>query len=114
MDKIRSYEDLRVYEQGYSLVIKIYQILEKIKDQVIANQIKRSSLSIPLNIAEGYARRKTVNDFKYFIRIAIGSCNETKVLLKLMQDIHGVETNKLVNSYDELGRQLNVLHETWR
>jgi four helix bundle protein len=78
---IKSYEDLEVYQQSYELYIEIYKAtlnLPRYETYEIVNQLRRAALSIVLNIAEGYGKQ-SVADFKRFLSISIGSCNEVCV-----------------------------------
>ena len=51
----------------------------------LGSQMRRAATSIPLNIAEGYGRKSTAADFKAFLRIALGSCNEVMVLIEMIK-----------------------------
>ena len=58
----------------------------KIKNRVIRDQFKRASLSIVLNISEGYGRL-TEKDRRKFYSIAFGSLRETQCLLTIMDEV---------------------------
>ncbi len=83
----------------------------------LISQIKRASTSVPMNIAEGYGKRETPSDFKRFLLMAMGSCNEMRVLLDMSEDL-GFITKDIHNGYereyDELGRMLAVLRQRWK
>ena len=116
---IRSYEDLIVYQRSYQLALAMYEKSRKIpKDETygIISQLKRASLSIPLNIAEGYGKRSSVNEFKRFLSMAIGSCDEMKVLIDFCKDLGFIEVSEhehLKGAYNEVGRMLNGLSKKW-
>ena len=83
----------------------------------LGSQLRRAATSIPLNIAEGYGRKSTSNDFKSFLRIALGSCNEVMVLLEMIKDLGYLEQTKyqeLNDNYDHIARQLFRLIESWK
>jgi four helix bundle protein len=62
--------------------------------------MRRSSKSIPRNIAEGWGRRESENDFKRFLVIAIGSCDEIGVDLDFCRDL-GYMTVEVHKDYTE-------------
>lgn len=107
----KSYKDLDIYKGSYKLSIYIYKITSKYpKDEIygITSQLRRAAVSIPLNIAEGYGRLSE-EDFKRFLRISLGSTNETSTLIELSKDlgyIDNKEYNKLIKQYDILGRKI--------
>jgi len=60
---LKSYQDLRVWEKGYKLCLKIYKLTKKFPDEEkygLSSQLRRSSVSIPSNIAEGYGRKEVI------------------------------------------------------
>ena len=116
---IKSYHDLEVYKKSYELALKVHKIsLQFPKHEMyeIGSQLRRAAISIPLNIAEGYGRKKHVNDFKNFLINALGSCNEVTVLIRMVKDLEYEiqEYEELKEEYDHLGRQLNRLVQTWK
>jgi len=109
---IQSYHDLDVYKRSYRLVLDIHRIsftLPKVERYELSSQIRRSAVSIPLNIAEGYGRKDTKAEFKHFLRNSLGSCNEVQVLLNMLKDLGYIDENiyvSLKDEYDILGKQL--------
>ena len=53
----------------------------------LGGQIRRASKGIPQNIAEGWARRESEKEFKHYLLIAIGSCEEMGVHLDYAKDL---------------------------
>ena len=83
----------------------------------LVKQIKRASISIPLNIAEGYGKKESVAEFKRFLRIATGSANEVEVLLEMLKDLDYIEKQtyeQYIQQYQVLGKRLNVLLNKWK
>ena len=117
---IQSYKDLKVYERSYKAAIEMYIMARKLpKDELygMTSQIKRAATSIPLNIAEGYGKRESEKEFKRFLLMAIGSCDEMRVLLEMSKDLGFIEEAEYQRSeqeYEEIGKMLNGLKRTWR
>lgn len=77
------YKDLEVWQRAIDVVVEIYQLTSSFPDAEkfgITNQMRRASVSIPSNIAEGSARHHA-NDFIHFLRIADGSAAELETQL---------------------------------
>ena len=117
---IQDYRDFEVYKRSYKAAIEIYRIAREFpRDELygLTSQIKRASTSIPLNIAEGYGKRENINEFKRFLLMAIGSCNEMRVLLDMVTDIGFMEKeyhDKYEREYEELGKMLATLRKNWQ
>lgn len=107
----KSYKDLDIYKGSYKLSLYIYRITAKYpKDEIygITSQLRRAAVSIPLNIAEGYGRLSE-DDFKRFLKISLGSTNETSTLIEMSKDlayIDNKEYSDLIKQYDILGRKI--------
>lgn len=89
MTKISSYKELTVWQKSYELTRKIYTVTEsfpKKEDFSLTSQMRRCSLSVPSNIAEGY-RRAHRKEFIQFLQIAFGSASELEVQLLLARDV---------------------------
>src|SRR5690625_2632986 len=117
---IKNYHDLRVYQLGYSLGKEVHHVTRQFPKQEqyeLGSQLRRAALSIPLNIAEGYGKKQSAADFKRFILIALGSCNEVQVLLDYAKDFKYItdeEHHRLWEAYEQLGKQPTVLHQKWQ
>jgi four helix bundle protein len=88
-EKSRSYRDLEVWKLAVDFVKQIYQTTEKFPSKEIygsTNQIRRASVSIPSNIAEGQGRN-SVKEFRQFLAIALGSAAELETQLIIAQEI---------------------------
>jgi len=62
---MKTYRELIVWQKGIELVLLVYKITKNFPEEelyALADQMKRSSVSIPSNIAEGYGRHSD-NDF---------------------------------------------------
>ena len=91
---IKNFNDLEVYQTSYRLALEIHQITKKFpahETYEIGSQLRRAALSVPLNIAEGYGKKRSLKDFKRFLNISLGSCNETMVLIDFVKDLGYIE-----------------------
>ncbi|MGY5351412.1 four helix bundle protein [Wenyingzhuangia sp. IMCC45533] len=84
---MNKYQDLKIWNKAMELVEKIYLLMKLLPDDEkfgLISQIKRCSVSIPSNIAEG-AGRNSNKEFKHFLSIANGSTTEleTQILLTI-------------------------------
>ncbi|MBM3149956.1 MAG: four helix bundle protein, partial [Chloroflexi bacterium] len=73
---MQDYKDLKVWQMGIEIVDKIYSITDnfpKAELYALTSQMRRAAVSIPSNIAEGFARRHT-KEYKQFLSISLGSC----------------------------------------
>ena len=86
MGEIETFEDLDVWKRGCNLAVEIHVALFESKDFALRNQMERSSLSIPSNIAEGCERDSTP-DFIKFLRYSKGSCGELRTQLYVAERI---------------------------
>jgi four helix bundle protein len=118
--RIRSYRDLEIYRRSYEAALTIHQFTLKFpafERGELGSQLRRGSKSIPLNIAEGYGRKKSADDFRRFLVIALGSCDEVSVLLDFAHDLRYLpekEYHRLKETYDGIGRRINRMSQVWR
>ena len=109
------YEDLKVYEKSYKSALSIYRMTESFpKEEIygLTSQIRRAATSIPLNIAEGYAKRESQAEFKRYLLMALGSSDEMQVLLNFAKDLGyiNLETHEKSRAiYKEIEKMMNAL-----
>ena len=87
--KMQSYRDLIVYQKGYKLSLEVYQATKNFpKEEIygLVSQMRRSAVSIPCNISEGY-RRAHRKEYIQFLYMAHGSCGELETLMSLSYDL---------------------------
>jgi len=87
---IASYKGLTVWQKSISLVENIYSITKKLpKEEVfgLTSQMRRSAVSVPSNIAEGY-NRQSIGDYIRFLNIAYGSVSELETQLIIMDKLY--------------------------
>jgi four helix bundle protein len=112
-----AYRDLRVWNEAYELAVEIYKITKDFPDHErygLTSQMRRASVSVPANIAEGYGR-KHPKEYNQFISIALGSCNELEVYLLLSKDLGYIDEtakNRLLEKNLEIGKMLSNLRST--
>jgi len=109
-----SYRDLIVWQKSMSLVTQIYKSTKSFpKDETygLVVQIRRSAVSVPSNIAEGYGRNST-DDYIRFLRFAVSSLYEVQTQLQISMNIGYIAKNdfeKLLEGSKEIERMLNSL-----
>lgn len=82
MSDYQSFEDLNIWKDSMRISVEIYQLFKECKDYAFKDQIQRSSVSVPSNIAEGF-ERQTDKEFAQFLFIAKGSNGELRTQLYL-------------------------------
>lgn len=120
--KIRSFQDLDVYQNSYSAMLKVFkQILPKLPQEEkydLRDQLQRSSKAVPRLIAEGHSKRHQKKGFQKYLDDAMAESNETIVSLSQTRDLYpqfiDVDIcNELISSYDIISRQIYNLSVAW-
>jgi four helix bundle protein len=81
-----SFEDLEVWKRGCRLAVRVYQVLADCRDYGLKDQMSRSAVSIPSNIAEG-AERDSKPEYIRFLNIAKGSAAELRTQLYIASEV---------------------------
>ncbi|OGX15271.1 MAG: four helix bundle protein [Omnitrophica WOR_2 bacterium RBG_13_41_10] len=96
---MRTFKDLKVWRKGIELVKEVYRISQdfpKEEQYGLLSQMKRSAISIPSNIAEGFRRRFT-REQKQFFNIAIGSSAELETQITIAKELGYIDETKEYN-----------------
>ncbi len=107
--KIKSYKDLNIWKRSIVVVEDIYKITKNFpKEEIygLTSQLRRSAVSIPSNIAEGFARFYN-KEYRQFLFISLGSCAElsTQIIIALrLGYFENKEANQLLNEIDEVSK----------
>ncbi len=111
---MRPHEKLDVWKKSVDFVVDIYKATERFPSDEkfgLTSQIRRASVSIPANIAEG-AGRKSNKEFINFLSIAQGSASEvsTEILIAYRLEYIDLATfTNLNNNLDNIGRMITGL-----
>jgi len=113
-NKISSYKDLLVWQKAIILVKEIYLLTKKLPDEEkfgLTSQMRRCSVSIASNIAEGWGRNST-KSYIQFLRITRGSLLELEtqvIICKELTYISNENYNRINNLIAEESKMLNAL-----
>jgi four helix bundle protein len=102
MTRIERFEDIRAWQKARELVKSIYQITGKedfARDYSLKDQIRRASISVMSNIAEGFSRQ-TDREFIQFLHVAKGSASEVQSQLHLACDLEYISQATLKELYE--------------
>ena len=121
MAKIERFEDIEAWKLGREIVRLIYQISSSgdfVRDFALVNQIRRASISIISNIAEGFERNGD-KEFIQFLTIAKGSCGEVRAQIYVAMDQNYIDKeqftiiqNKLIETSKMLSGLIKYLQQS--
>ena len=93
--KIRNFRDLDVWKMGKEIVLDVYRstaAFPRGEAYGLAAQMRRASVSIPSNVAEGFNRFHN-KEYRQFLFIALGSCAELETQVEISSDLGFVQPN---------------------
>ena len=96
-EKISSFKDLMTWQQAYELALNVYEITKSFPEDEkfgLTNQLRRASVSVASNIAEGFSRQ-TKKDKIHFYHMSMGSLSEVECQLLIAQGIGYVHEGEL-------------------
>jgi four helix bundle protein len=111
---IKSYRDLEVWQRSKDLALEFYRVTRSFPGDEkfgLTSQIRRASVSVAANIAEGQARVHT-GDFVRHLSMARGSLAEVETLLEIATGLDYLQREKVKQLWNELqtvGRMLTAL-----
>jgi four helix bundle protein len=110
---ITSYHELEVWKKSMELVTDIYKVTQtSLKEELygLTNQLRRASVSVPANIAEGWGRG-TTREYIQFLRIARGSRLELETLMTISHNLGYVtqDQESISQKIQEINKMMNAL-----
>ena len=105
----RTFRDLLVWQKAHRFVLALYAFTAGFPKQEtygLKSQMRRAAVSIPANIAEGFAKRSKPDKARY-MNVAEGSVEESRYYLILAADLGYGQTDELLASLEEVSRLLN-------
>jgi len=107
--KSQSFKDLIVWKKSIELSLKMYEITKKLPIEEkfgLVSQMRRCSISVPSNIAEG-SKRGSKKDFIQFLRIANGSAAELETQMIIAKRLYpNLELDESLNNLLEIQKML--------
>ena len=101
---VTNFKDLKIWKTAIELVKKVYMVSSKLpKEEMygLTSQMRRSAVSIPSNVAEGF-RRQHNNEFKQFLYIALGSCAELETQMIIAEELGYIDKGQTRQSFEDL------------
>ena len=114
---MNNFRELKVWQRSIELVKEVYQITQhhpKEEMYGLTNQIRRCSVSVPSNIAEG-AGRGSSNEFNHFLSIALGSSFELETELIISNELKYItkeELALLITELNEIQKMIRGLQKS--
>ena len=113
MGKINSFKELVVWQKSCELAVSIYKLTSSFPSTEfsLTGQLRRSAISVPSNIAEGWSRNST-KEFVNFLHISRGSLAELETQLIISAEVGHINQeslNVIMNSVQEIGKMINSM-----
>ena len=118
MSNYQGFRDLIVYQKSYKVAMEIFEITKtypKEEKYSLVDQVRRSSRSVPTNIAEAWVKRKYPKSFVSKLLDSLAEESETEVWIDMSQDCKYIEDqlhNNLLGRYMEVAKMLNSMINT--
>jgi len=109
MEKAKNFQDLIVWQKAHSFVLNIYKHTQSFPQSEVyglTSQIRRASVSIPANVAEGFKRNSNLEKLRFY-NISQASLEEVRYYLILSNDLKYGNTLNLLEEIDEVSKILN-------
>ena len=113
MNKIKTYKDLLIWQKGMEIVKAIYMLCKEIPNEELyglQSQVKRSAISIPSNIAEGWGRNYT-KSYIQFLKYSRGSLLELETQVIIARELGFISAesyNKTQGLITEESKMINA------
>jgi four helix bundle protein len=105
----QTFEDLVVWQKAHQVVLEVYRVTGTFPRQEtygLVSQLRRSAVSVPANVAEGFRRRGRADKLR-FLNIAQGSLAESRYYLLLAQELGYAKTDSVKKDLEEVSRLLD-------
>jgi len=103
----QTFEDLIIWKESMKLSIEIYKLFKNCRDFGFRDQILKSSISVPSNIAEGF-ERQTDKEFIQFLFIAKGSNGELRTQLYLAMELDYIDKQIALEKID-IAKKISIM-----
>jgi four helix bundle protein len=113
MEKVKTFKELRMWQKGIEIVKEAYELTKSFPREELyglSSQIRRSAVSIPSNIAEGFKRAHD-KELKQFLHISLGSTAELETQMIISKELGFINEGDLKNfseKLDHVGRMISA------
>ena len=114
--KVQRFEELEVFKRAYTVSLDIHRVtlgMPQIEQHALADQMRRASKSICVNVAEGFGKQsQSKAEFRRFILVAIGSSDEMRVWLRYCLDLQYISKEQWSvwrDEYEQISKMLQGL-----
>ena len=118
--KVKDYKDLKIWQKGIEIADKIYSVTDgfpKSELYGLVAQMRKTSVSISSNIAEGFVRNYS-KEYKQFLYISLGSCAELDTQLIIANKRNYLTKEKLEELAEDVNHEsrmlVSLINKIWR
>ena len=108
---IKDYKDLQIWQKGIDITDKVYSVTEDFpKSELygLTSQMRKASVSIPSNVAEGFARYHN-KEYRQFLYISLGSCAELETQMIIASKRNYVTQKKLKELSEDINHESRMI-----
>src|SRR5690349_18676150 len=105
----QSFRDLHVWQKAHAAVLEVYRLTRRLpKEELfgLVSQMRRSAVSVPANIAEGFKRKGKADKARH-LNIAQGSLEELRYYFILCADLSYLPADAMGERLEEVARMLD-------
>jgi four helix bundle protein len=116
MAPARTFRDLLIWQKAHHLVLRVYKETDRFPPDErfgLTRQLRRSAVSVPANIAEGFVKRGIADKLR-LLNIAQGCPEESRYYLILASDLGIADLSALEEQVDECSRMIEAFSQTLR
>lgn len=109
-----------MFRESYSAALAVSRLTKSFpgfEQFELARQLRGATRSIPANIVEGWSKRASGAEFKRYLQVAIGSCDEARMWFDMSKDegyVSEEHCSELVGRFNRIGAMLQSLWKRWR
>jgi len=109
--QIKTYRDLEIWRLGIEIVKEVYRLTKEFPRHEIyglVSQMRRSAVSIPSNVAEGF-RRQHNREYRQFLCVSLGSCAELETQATIARELSYISENEEGQLLEKLDHECRMI-----
>ena len=109
--RIRTYRDLEIWRLGMEIVKDVYRLTSRFPEHELyglTGQMRRSGVSIPSNVAEGF-RRQYAKEYRQFLRVSLGSCAELETQVTIARELSYISKGEEAQVLEKLDHECRMI-----